>query len=139
MLRRRADRGGAAIEFALLLPVFLLLVFAILEYGWVMLAQASLGTAARDGCRQGAVVLPWAGPGSDGSIDEAHAVIDTRLDQLHMSCADSPCDVTVAIEGVRPDQVLTCDIAQGYRPLIGLLPTPNKLSTTASTWLEYQR
>ncbi len=139
MLRRRVARGGAAIEFALLLPVFLLLVFAILEYGWVMLSQASLGHAARDGCRHGAVVSPWTGEGPDGSIDEAHAVIDERLAQFGLSCDEFECEVTVSIDGDRPDQVLTCGIARGYSPLIGLLPTPVRLTTTASAWLEYQR
>lgn len=139
MLRQPTARGGAAIEFALLLPVFLLLVFAILEYGWLMLSQASLGAAARDGCRQGAVVAPWVGPGSDGSIDEAHAVIDARLDQLGLSCTAAPCEIAVAVEGERPDQVLTCDVTRSYPPLIGLLPTPGQLTTSASVWLEYQR
>ncbi len=139
MRHQRADRGAAMVEFALLLPVYLLLVFAILEYGWLMLSQASLGTAARDGCRQGAVVLPWVGSGSDGSIDTAQSVIDARLAELGLSCAQTTCEVTVAIEGDRPDQALTCDITRDYGPIIGLLPTPGQLTTTASTWLEYQR
>jgi hypothetical protein len=139
MARRNTDRGGAAVEFAMLLPLFLMLIFAMLEYSWVMLSQASLGSAARDGCRHGAVVAPWNGPGSDGSIAEAQDVIDARLEAFGVSCASAACEISVEIEGERPDQVLTCRIARDYQPIIGLLPTPDQLSTTASTWLEYPR
>ncbi|MCO4772542.1 MAG: pilus assembly protein [Deltaproteobacteria bacterium] len=136
MSRREDQRGAAALEFALGLPVFLLLVFAIMEYGWLMFSQHSIEAAARDGCRSGAVVGPQESAPTDPSIQRAHAVIDAAIGG---SCDGAGCEVTVSIEGDRPNQVLVCDVARDYTPLIGLLPTPARLTANASDWLEVQR
>ncbi len=136
MFRSKDSRGAAAVEFALTLPLFLVLVFAILEYGWVMVSQHSLESAARAGCRAGAVVPPGSGSAADPSIDTAQTVIDSRIGP---SCEQVVCEVTVTIDGDRPDQMLTCDLSRNYPPLIGLLPTPQILSASASMWLEFQR
>ena len=41
--RTRGERGGAALEFALIAPILLLLVFGIVDFGW-MLMKANLVT-----------------------------------------------------------------------------------------------
>lgn len=52
-VRRRADdRGAAAVEFAMLLPLLLLVLFGIVEYGSIFNAQLSLQHAAREGVRE---------------------------------------------------------------------------------------
>ncbi len=53
-----ADRGAAAVEFALLLPVLLLIVFGIIDFGRALNAQITLTQAAREGARLAAVGLP---------------------------------------------------------------------------------
>lgn len=45
------DRGAAAVEFALVLPILLLLVIGILEFGRAYHVQTTLSNAARDGVR----------------------------------------------------------------------------------------
>jgi Flp pilus assembly protein TadG len=52
------DRGAAAVEFALLLPVLLLLVFGIIDFGRALNAQITLTQAAREGARLAAVGQP---------------------------------------------------------------------------------
>ena len=49
------DRGAAAVEFALLLPVLLLLVFGIIDFGRALNASITLTQAAREGARLAAV------------------------------------------------------------------------------------
>lgn len=51
----RRERGAAAVEFALILPVFLLLVFGMIEFSRAYNAQISLSGAAREGAREMAV------------------------------------------------------------------------------------
>jgi len=51
----RADRGAAAVEFALVLPILLLLVFGIVDYGRAYNAKVTLTHAAREGARMLAV------------------------------------------------------------------------------------
>jgi Flp pilus assembly protein TadG len=53
--RKRSDRGTAAVEFALIVPVLLLIVFGIIDFGRAMNAQISLTGAAREGVRLAAL------------------------------------------------------------------------------------
>jgi len=48
---RDRDRGAAAVEFALVLPVLLLLVIGMLEFSRAYNVQISLTNAAREGAR----------------------------------------------------------------------------------------
>ncbi|KGJ77126.1 hypothetical protein GY21_08170 [Cryobacterium roopkundense] len=49
--RLRDDGGAAALEFALVLPVLLLLVFGLMEFSRLYNVQISLTNAAREGAR----------------------------------------------------------------------------------------
>jgi Flp pilus assembly protein TadG len=46
-----SDRGATAVEFALLLPLLLLLVFGIVDFGRAINAQITITQAAREGAR----------------------------------------------------------------------------------------
>lgn len=50
-----SDSGAAAVEFALLLPILLLLVFGIIDFGRALNAQITLTQAAREGARVAAL------------------------------------------------------------------------------------
>lgn len=53
--RRTRDRGASAVEFALVLPMLLLVVFGIIDFGRLLNAQISLTEAAREGARANAL------------------------------------------------------------------------------------
>ena len=53
-----ADRGAAAAEFALLLPLLLMIVLGIVDFGRMLNAQVSLTQAAREGARLVALGQP---------------------------------------------------------------------------------
>jgi len=48
----RGESGAAAVEFALILPVFLLILFAILQFGLLFSVQSSMANAAREEARR---------------------------------------------------------------------------------------
>ena len=50
-LSSRRRRGAAAAEFAVVLPVFLLVTFGILEFGRMIMVQQVLTNGAREGAR----------------------------------------------------------------------------------------
>jgi Flp pilus assembly protein TadG len=54
------DRGAVAVEFALLLPVLLLLLFGIVDFGRLLNAQIVITQAAREGSRLQALGVPAA-------------------------------------------------------------------------------
>lgn len=47
------EHGTAAVEFALLLPLLVLLLFGIVEFGLALYRQQVLATASREGARAG--------------------------------------------------------------------------------------
>ena len=54
----RSNRGNAVIEFALVLPLLLLVCFGITEFGRAWMTMNILTSAAREGVRLAAVTAP---------------------------------------------------------------------------------
>lgn len=48
---RRKRRGAAAVEFALVAPIFFLMVFGMIEFGRIIMVQQVLTNASREGAR----------------------------------------------------------------------------------------
>ncbi|NGN83642.1 pilus assembly protein [Arthrobacter silviterrae] len=71
MKRSNPERGAAAVEFALLLPVLLLLVLGIMEFGRLYNIQISASNAAREGARYAAVHYTDSGYVNDAAISAA--------------------------------------------------------------------
>lgn len=57
MRRRRHDEesGQSLVEFAMVLPMLLLILFAVIDFGRILQAHVSLTNAVREGARVGAV------------------------------------------------------------------------------------
>lgn len=53
--RRRTPRGAAAVEFALVLPLLLAIVFGVITFGFLMAQKAALSNASRAAARFGTV------------------------------------------------------------------------------------
>ena len=49
--RLKGEDGQDIVEFALVLPILALLLFGIIDYGWIFYNQAKIGNAAREGAR----------------------------------------------------------------------------------------
>ena len=52
---RASERGAAMIEFALLLPILVMLVFGIITFGRAYFAKVELASAVREGARAAAL------------------------------------------------------------------------------------
>ena len=48
---RNTRRGAAVVEFALIAPIFILLVFGMIEFGRMVMVQQVLTNASREGAR----------------------------------------------------------------------------------------
>ena len=57
--RQHPEQGVAAVEFALILPVLILMIGAIIDFGFIFAQQIAYNTSARDAARAG--VLPSVG------------------------------------------------------------------------------
>jgi len=54
--RKNGEKGQALVEFTLLLPIFLLLLFAIIDFGMGFYSWITVTNAAREGARLGVVM-----------------------------------------------------------------------------------
>ena len=55
MNKRQKERGAVAVEMAIILPLLLMLLIGIIEFGRVFNVQISLSQAAREGARHAAI------------------------------------------------------------------------------------
>lgn len=102
------ERGAAMVEMALVLPILVLLVFGIIEFGRAYNAQITLTHAAREGVREFAVT-------QDSAAGQAAAVAAaTSLDTAQMSFTLSACTV---------GQPATMQISYPFQLFIPLFPS----------------
>jgi Flp pilus assembly protein TadG len=86
-----ADRGAAAVEFALLLPVAVMLVFGVLTGGQLYSQKIGLAQAAREGARYGATLpIP---PATGQSVN------DWLTDVFNATMASSAGDYPASASG----------------------------------------
>lgn len=50
------QEGAAAVEFAIVLPLLMLLIFGVIEFGLLLYNQQVITNAVREGCRTGVVM-----------------------------------------------------------------------------------
>lgn len=111
----RSDRGAAAVEFALVVPILLLVMVGIVNFGFVLAQQISLNNAARQAAR--------------------YAVVDGR------TCSDIKTEGRTAGEtvgmsvsaGTVPTPVVTNCGADSVRPCAGTAPNTNITVTMTRT------
>jgi len=90
---RSHRRGSAVVEFAVTLPLMVLIVLGAVETSLLLHETYVVKRAARDGCRMGALVQE--GPNPDGTFLEQAArnqVLDS-LDAAGIDCTTVSCNV----------------------------------------------
>jgi Flp pilus assembly protein TadG len=78
---RRTRRGQALVEFALVVPVFFLIVFAVIQFGMIMGAQDGLDNAVREATRYASTV-PVSNSGDAGSCSTSGTAAKLTYDRL---------------------------------------------------------
>jgi hypothetical protein len=139
---RGARRGGEAVEFALLLPVFMALFGGIFEYSWYFFMRATVADVARDACRAGALIPPNSIP--DAETVARDSIIDAMggWDFFNMDCADpssDTCEIGITEEGEAPSGMMVCAVRVAYPGLTGMLPVPDHIEAQVVSLYELQR
>jgi Flp pilus assembly protein TadG len=81
--RHRDDRGAAAIELALVLPLLLLIVVGIISYGYLLSFRQALSQGASEGARAAAVS---ALPSASQKVAQAVAGLNDALGSYGVTC-----------------------------------------------------
>jgi Flp pilus assembly protein TadG len=94
---RASERGAAALEFALVLPILLMLAFGIITFGRAYHAKVSLAGGVREGAR--ALALgKTAAEAQAATIDAAGGLDITAADIATSSCPAGGADGTAHVE-----------------------------------------
>jgi len=93
-------RGSSAVEFALALPVFIILVIGIIEFGWYFFVQHTLQFATREGMRL-ALVGRTITDASGNPMTRQASIIQTI--QEHASVAVKADKLVISIYPVNND------------------------------------
>jgi Flp pilus assembly protein TadG len=61
LMKSRSQSGAQILEFALLLPIFLLIIFLVIDFGFLVYNKAIITNASREAAREGTVLsaTPW--------------------------------------------------------------------------------
>ena len=97
----RGERGQGMVEFVLVLPIFLLLLFAIIDFGMGFHAWLTITNSAREGARLGAV-------------RGTQAQIVTRVQDTSDSLDQSNMTITVTNAQGTPGSSVIVDVDYDY-------------------------
>lgn len=96
------ERGAAAVEFALVLPILVLILFGMIEFGGAYHAQLMVTGAAREAAREMAV----GGDTAAATSRAVEAAVGIPAADLDVAVAPAACaagtDVTVTVSYDRP-------------------------------------
>lgn len=98
----KCDEGAAMVEFALVLPILLMLLFGIIDFGLYFYNDLQLTHAARDAARYASVNDE---AGANAAIDSATLVsttLDTRLVNLGSSGNEAKVTLTATYSTLTP-------------------------------------
>ena len=106
----RESRGNAVVEMALILPILLLLVFGITEFGRAWMVVNILTTAAREGARLAVVTTPTPDV----------AAVQARATAVCNAAAITPTSVTCSGPiSTDPERKVTVTVNTNFRVVSG--------------------
>jgi hypothetical protein len=124
------QRGSTTVEFALAVPILIIIVVGILEMSWFFHHQLSANQAAEDGARVASVT-----PIGGGFEARVRARVEQSLHGARLDIDNVDIRVVHGQDGIGLEEVVVT-VEAAYNPLIGLLPTPTRLRGTAVAHLE---
>lgn len=133
-------RGANAVEFALLLPVFVAVLAGAMELSWLFYQQSAVRSAVSRGCRAAAMMDPGSFESSMSTmVGAARANV---LGQYTASVGPCPsCASNATAVGTVPTRSLRCELTAPYIGLTGLLGqrVAGDLQDSVVIRMEYQR
>lgn len=132
-------RGANALEFALLMPLYLMLIGGMIDFGWWFYNQSALDSSLHLGCRYGSTL----DPDTDRVALPTNTVLTrTRIENLFASSGVACVNCAVTVEPTLfdvPRHSLRCTIANDYTPLFGLTGGSRRLVSKMVMRYEFQR
>jgi Flp pilus assembly protein TadG len=132
--RRNRQRGVAAVEFALVLPLFLTMVLGAIDWGWFFYIDQLVTNCAREGARAGTLLPPR--PTSTASQAES-AAEQAGLDFLQRVRL-TPTGVDATYTTVGGNDAILVTVTYPVGSLTGFLSAVMPKNAKASAFMRWQ-
>lgn len=133
--RRRYRRGANAVEFALTLPLIVIILSGVIDLSYYLHLQYSMINAVSQGARAGATTPVPVETGDPVPKDVAKTVTEDVWTESGLPGFPAVVAVT---SGVDPNIQITVSGELAYVGFIGYVPTPDKLQHTTVMRLDDQ-
>ena len=90
--RLQRERGASVVEFALVLPVLIVLVLGIIEFGHAFQVQGTLSAAAREGAR--VMALQSNPAAARAAVRDAAPTLDPAITNAQITVTPAACPAT---------------------------------------------
>ena len=126
LIKLADQNGGALVEFAIVLPLLLMLIFGMIEFSVMLYDKAMITNASREGARKG-IVYSYPAPITTAEITQT---VNDYL-QGHMISLGGPSTPTVAVSGqcAGSGDPLTVTVTYPYNFLV----LPNFIQSLSGT------
>lgn len=115
--RERRGRGQTLVEFALVFPIFIFLLFAVVDGGRFVFANSAVSNAAREGARLASVEASWRGS-TDPSCGAAAGPVCPANDAALLTHVTTAANRQMSPFGTVSNVYLSC-AANGTAPPTG--------------------
>lgn len=111
-------RGSISVEFGVTLPIILLLLVGVLEWGRMLAREVAVVTIARDAAHAGAIT----------KTNAENVALRQAQDGLRAAGFDpATASVLVQSQANPVGELLKVEVTVPFRPLFGLIPTTPQL------------
>ena len=122
---RCSEKGQALVEFALVLPIFILILFGIIEFSRVWQTVNVLSSAAREGARRAAVTAPDISQSTNAA--------------LRILNAANVSNATITVSGPDASNEVSVTVSITYTPITGsIIPGFGAMSLSRSTTMHFE-
>jgi len=110
------ERGQALVEFALVIPILILIFIGILDLGHGVYAYGVVSSAAREGARFGIV-----NPTDTSGIKTQARANTAALDPSKITVPDPTCSGTKTTCDATPGNLMTVSVSYTFTPITSFL------------------
>ena len=120
----KSNKGQSLVEFALVIPVFLLLLFGIVEFGRAWETMNVATSAAREGARVAAVT----GPNVGSATSAAQRILT----------AGNINNATISVSGPDANHEVQVTVTVNYTPITNFIPGLGPIPITRTTSMRWE-
>ena len=133
-MRLQREDGVVAVEFALILPILLVIMFGIIEFGFVLFEKQVITNASREGARAG--IVQAATKPSEAAIQ---SVVNTYLTRAGLHTLSADKIVVTGAELAHPNYLtVQVDYTYTFLVLSRLTGGSPSLTLSATTIMKHE-